>query len=460
MPQYPQQYAPNWYPYQQQQIHPMHQQRHHYYPQQPMPQPQYQPMPMASQPMHQQPSPRPIHTPSIAPQLHPPSSASTASTAPVQTPPSPPLSTSTSVSTRKELPSLPPSPAPQRARSPSTEPIPESERFFPPVSCPIPFSIRLLTRKTPWLSLEGEAFPPRAPRQRRRIARSQLANEPVVYPLPETQIEQAVEAGAEQSTPKGDNDGGQRPDAETERREPTTPTPLASDIQSEDVSTQPTTPASSAAAATASAKLQQTPTQTRSKPAAQVIPVIPALPQSPNAARRIHRDSTVSTQSVAEAAPQEQRSGSIVSTDAEELPQADDDTEPTATPAAPKAKPSSWASLLRPAHAQGASTGNADNTSGMNGSQTARGEALSEVLHDMSATADAPSKVSFLQPRGLVNTGNMCYMNSVSRQSHRPCPQLTLEGSASSRLLHTFLRLHFQGCATISAPVQKRYPLN
>lgn len=135
MPQYPQQYAPNWYPYQQQPMHPMHHQRHHYYPQQQMPPSQYHQMPMASQPMQPQPSPRPMQNQAQVSHMPPPSSASTASTAPVQTPPSPPLSTSTSISTRKELPSQPASPAPQRVQSPSNEPIPESERFFPPVSC-------------------------------------------------------------------------------------------------------------------------------------------------------------------------------------------------------------------------------------------------------------------------------------------------------------------------------------
>lgn len=39
------------------------------------------------------------------------------------------------------------------------------------------------------------------------------------------------------------------------------------------------------------------------------------------------------------------------------------------------------------------------------------GEALSSFdIKDIQET----SKLSFLEPRGLVNTGNMCYMNSVS----------------------------------------------
>jgi hypothetical protein len=134
MPQYPPQYAPNWYPYQQQHIHPMHQPRPHYYPHQGMPPPHYAPMPMPAQVMHPQASPRNVHTPAAAPQHQPQNSVSATSTAPVQTPPSPPLSVSTTLSNRKEVSSQVSSPGPQRVQSPSTEPVSESERFYPPVS--------------------------------------------------------------------------------------------------------------------------------------------------------------------------------------------------------------------------------------------------------------------------------------------------------------------------------------
>ena len=40
-------------------------------------------------------------------------------------------------------------------------------------------------------------------------------------------------------------------------------------------------------------------------------------------------------------------------------------------------------------------------------------ESLAESLRSFSVDAN-DSKIAFLKPRGLVNTGNMCYMNSVS----------------------------------------------
>lgn len=271
-----------------------------------------------------------------------------------------------------------------------------------------------MTLQTPWLSLEGEVFPPRAPKQRRRIPRSKLASEPVVYPLPEPLAEELVDAVPEQTILKTVNESEQKLEAqpEVDQPRPSTPTPLASDGVSEEVSTQPTTPASSAAAA--SSRSQQTPTQTRSKPVGQVMPVVPALPQSPTTSRRGHRDSAVSVPSAVDDTATVEDSGSVVANDVQSDNKLDTEPETPAAPVVPKPKPSSWASLLRPAQSQNAPASGNETVPGTNGGPLARGEALSDVLHDMSATIDVPSKVSFLQPRGLVNTGNMCYMNSVS----------------------------------------------
>ena len=50
-----------------------------------------------------------------------------------------------------------------------------------------------------------------------------------------------------------------------------------------------------------------------------------------------------------------------------------------------------------------------------NGTQPPRAASLAEALRQYNVEGETP--LSFLEPRGLVNTGNMCYMNSVSTAS-------------------------------------------
>ena len=91
------------------------------------------------------------------------------------------------------------------------------------------------------------------------------------------------------------------------------------------------------------------------------------------------------------------------------------------TPAveAPKAwaKPKQWAGLFsKPGVAPTASN------ESERGSAPAIGQTNAEILAETLSKFNAESKdtkVAFLEPRGLVNTGNMCYMNSVSMEAKR-----------------------------------------
>lgn len=87
------------------------------------------------------------------------------------------------------------------------------------------------------------------------------------------------------------------------------------------------------------------------------------------------------------------------------------DEELQSTPA-PK-PPSSWAALLR--SKQTAATAAASVTapsSTANGIVSSKPATLSDILRSYDVGHE--NKTSFIEPRGLVNTGNMCYMNSVS----------------------------------------------
>lgn len=258
----------------------------------------------------------------------------------------------------------------------------------------------------PWLSVQDQAFPPRAPRQRRRILRSKLGTSPVVYPAPEP----VAASPTETEEVREEVEPGEIPSTEPTTSEVSTPLP--SDTPSDAVSTQPSSIASAAGAT--SAKSQQTPTQPKARLAGPVLPAVPLLPPSPTAARRSHRDSIASTQTkLSDPAPSSAEKEEVTA-----VVESSDDKQATAEGTSPVASappaPKSWANLFRSNNTQAGSFASAISQPSAVGSGIGRSEALSDVLNDMNSGIEPPIKISFLKPRGLVNTGNMCYMNSVS----------------------------------------------
>jgi ubiquitin carboxyl-terminal hydrolase 10 len=180
-------------------------------------------------------------------------------------------------------------------------------------------------------------------------------------------------------------------------------TPITSEAPSEADSTHPTTPSSVVVQQTT--PRQATHTRTATKP---VVPLIPIKPVVPNIAAQ-RKCSAVSASSAAEkeAAPITQPQPDAVQT--AETTKAW--PSPEATPVSPpKATPTSWAALLRsnkPAAAPVAGAPSGSST----GSVTGKATTLADVIRAYSV--DTGSRLTFIEPKGLVNTGNMCYMNSV-----------------------------------------------
>ena len=81
-----------------------------------------------------------------------------------------------------------------------------------------------------------------------------------------------------------------------------------------------------------------------------------------------------------------------------------------------KAGPKSWADLVRTKNSSSASNGTAIGSSmSQHIFSSSKSSNISDVLTSFNvASSDIDSKIAFLKPRGLVNTGNMCYMNAVS----------------------------------------------
>ena len=300
------------------------------------------------------------------------------------------------------------------------EPARPSSPYYPPVSTAAFRTFRLTTDllQLPWISSDDQSFPKRAARRKRKIARSLLATEPIVFPR-----EQPADVPtAPDEHPHTMQEAMSITQDDLPQDSISTPTqsatPLASeapsDAPSDAGSTQPTTPSS--AVASFDEKTQRTPTQPKAHRATKsVVPAVPILPQNSNAAKRPHRDSLVSTTSKTSGlsvAVAEHRDSATPASPMAEVAASDLTSAPEAPVVSAAAPPKSWADLVRTKAA--ASAQNQATVQLPNGAGSGKTETLSDVLNDMSITEHEPvAKITFLEPRGLVNTGNMCYMNSV-----------------------------------------------
>jgi len=265
----------------------------------------------------------------------------------------------------------------------------------------------------PWQSFDG-AFPSRAPRRRRRKApEPQSSSVPVELPSRRGSVtEEEADANAVSSPI---NLPLTR--AELLHERPTLETPSTSHPPSEALSTQPTTPSSTV-----------TPQQTTPKnyisgrPNVPIIPIVPAIPNIPVASRPSRRASTgAGSESANPAVPSNAvHLANAVETAAQVNEGAGISVNSGEGPTSPPIKmgPKSWADLVRtmgPPSASAKASVASDVAAQTNGHSTSKAGSLADALGSYSVKDSSESaKIAFLEPRGLVNTGNMCYMNSVS----------------------------------------------
>ncbi|KAF1964328.1 ubiquitin carboxyl-terminal hydrolase-like protein 10 [Bimuria novae-zelandiae CBS 107.79] len=285
----------------------------------------------------------------------------------------------------------------------------------------------------PWLSVPDVDFPPRASQKKRRRRGPVPAQEdalalPSRGQVPDVpDLKEAPEEADHTSTeePEESQASTVAPASEVE-----TDTPQTSHPPSERESTLSSPPPSSAMPVQPPRAPQGSHARTQTKPAVPLIPIKPARAPS----------LTSTTQKSAKSTTVDREENKMEVTEpAASAPETNGSTEdpPKASPL-PKAAPGSWAALLRsknPAPAPKASpTSNGIATT--NGPVAPKSNSLGDVL--ASYSVDSAKELSFLEPRGLVNTGNLCYMNSILQVLLFCVPFYDFLDQYAKRVVHSF----------------------
>lgn len=210
-------------------------------------------------------------------------------------------------------------------------------------------------------------------------------------------------------------------------------TPSTQDLPSEAAhSTSPSTPQSVHAAIQSPTASSVTPTKTKpaSRAAVPAVPIVPVLPTKPSS--KDAAPSSAETKTLEGKSSASQAAAEVPTTESSSDPtQAETKTE--SAPAPVKTGPKLWTGLFARPTPSSSSTG-APGASSTSTSAAAAGvvpdgavqdngsvgvgsftksnvSSLAEALRAYNVSGDR--KIAFLEPRGLINTGNMCYMNSV-----------------------------------------------
>ncbi|QSZ36879.1 hypothetical protein DSL72_006762 [Monilinia vaccinii-corymbosi] len=359
---------------------------------------------------------RPQPSPAIA-ASHPPVIASSYQPSPALPPSQTPSSLSTQSShTVSGGPLTPPSPEPIRPRTPPQSP-PSTFTHYIPYQPPLPWVTPNTT--APW--------PTRRRRRRKQV--HELSTNAVELPSLDKDVDAEVEKDANTSEARFEPTP-----AVDEAPRPAPETPTTTQGPSEDAeSTVPTTPSSTQPSSRLTGG-EVTPVATKSQRAAvPAVPVVRAIPKS----QPKNIPSTTLQNTNKEISAEVKQTTSEVTNGNETKESVAEEMKAMHPPPKAWATPRAWTGLFGSSGAPAVPTtasGSQDGSSGFGKKNT---ESLAEALRSFNAEAK-DSKISFLEPRGLVNTGNMCYMNSVLQVLVFCTPFYDFLDQVSKKAAHSF----------------------
>ncbi|KAI1738913.1 hypothetical protein F4680DRAFT_152582 [Xylaria scruposa] len=364
-------------------------------------------------PYQQQRSPPPVHQTyplivSSSMQAHPQPYAR-----PLQQQPSPALSTPPPIPNAAPP---PPAAAPetptsthssQAAAAPLSPATPQSQATAPPppdVEAP---PRRMFLFPLPWLSVPGEPFPSRASKFKKRRRKINVA---ASVELPTSkQISDSPEENTK-SLSLDDPTIPNTPGRKTSNLIPDTDVPSKTSVES---------PSQEEHAQYASSISDTNKSTTRT-----AVPAVPVIPIIPKASSKELRSPSASNESSAAPPPGPSNISSQPSAEAAQVTPEVEHTTVQATKPGPKLWSNLFQSATPAAHTNGSGSGTAisgmpsadsnatgNGVSGPGSFAKSSTSSLAEALRDYQVSNT--HNISFIEPRGLVNTGNMCYMNSV-----------------------------------------------
>ncbi|KAK1975842.1 ubiquitin carboxyl-terminal hydrolase [Colletotrichum cereale] len=373
-------------------------------------------------------------------------------------------------------PSAPAAPAPVSV--PQSPELPKQNKDFrAPVSLDIPHQDNHIAKqpKLPWTPPGQAPFPRRAPKSRRRRRLMSANAQDLTLPVEQhegalesnaTAGELSAKAGATEARDAIDGSAAKADSKKTVFWNPKDTDSESVTLRADSLASEPLKESDRSATSVSNAgSPKANASETRSvrpatsssnvsasRPAVPVIPVVPVLPKS---SPKEGKPASISkpSEETKQPATQEAKPAEITeTTDAAAVEQEKTD----AQPAAPvKAAPKTWSGLFSAAaaaaakaqtNANGSSTPAATNGAAINGDGSVNGSASSLSAGNANSLAAAiqdfrvgnPAKVQFIEPRGLINTGNMCYMNSVLQVLLFCAPFYNFLDQVSKRAVHKF----------------------